>query len=216
MRSFGLGLFTYGKAIDPVGEMRAKGMQRLLIGTPRHNGSLRGGGTQFYGGYIRPQHAGQAVQSMLGSARRMGEKTPWYEAFFSHIERIAPVATAFVLQLQDARYDQQRYAWQQASQDKRDAAYQEMMKSIVSAQTGQGGTMDPRAQSFIYDQFRSESRGTRNALYDQVSGGDPTVAAALRNLLEPTPWYKNPLTWVALAGAAGLGIALFFVVSAQR
>jgi len=206
-----LGVDNYNRGLQVYQRLRSRGVQmRKLSGMAPHGTSTKMG-TWTYNRVMSP---GQRLVSRGKTLRTFGiggDNKPWYEAFFQHMENIAPIASTFVLQIMDKRYDQQRYAWQQASQDQRESAYFDMFKSMVAQKQGTQGTVDPQTQRFLMQQFQQAPRYEQQSAINQASGGNEQVADALWSLV--IPWYKKPIVWVGLGGAAIGGIAIIIAIT---
>jgi len=204
-----LGTDTFGRGAQISDRLRSRGLQHAILGRSR------GMGTNCRLGiydYDRPMSVsarliqrGKQMETFKLTGR-MGADRPWYEAFFEHIETVAPVASQLVLQIYDMRYDQQRAAWNQASADQRDKAYLDMFKSMASQKTTGQGTMNAQTQSFLLEQFRNEPSSVRQSTVTSIAGGDQNVANALLGLV--TPWYEKPIVWVGIGGAVLAGVTI--------
>ena len=209
--SVNLGTDTFGRGVQIADRLRARGKQHALLGRSARMGTTCQLGLFNYERSMslsqRLISRGKGMENFKSQISGLSGDRPWYEAFFEHIENVAPVASQLVLQIYDMRYDQQRAAWQQASTDKREAAYMDMFKSMVSQkQTGQG-TINPQTQQFLINQFQGESSANQQQIAMQAAGGNQAVAQQILSLTKP--WYEKPIVLLGLGGAALLGMGMF-------
>lgn len=207
-----MGINSYRLPIDYGRSVRATGLQRAAFPTRAAFGVIGtnsyGGGTQFASRMIA---RGRAMQEFgIGGSMGATESRPWWESLFGHIENMTTIAAPFVVQILDASFDQQRAGWAQQSADKREAAYQTMIKDLVK--TKAGGTSDfsdPQTRAFILQQFQKEPATTQNSVINSLTGGDAQQSAALVSLT--ATWYEKPgviaLVIAGVAGAIGLAFA---------
>ena len=198
-----LGMNSYRLPIDEGRLMRAKGIQRREMGRGIMGTNTYGGGVHFARRLIARGREGMA----FGMGDTEGSK-PWYEALFSHIETMSISMAPYVMQILDMSFDQQRAGWAQTSADKREAAYQAMIKDLVGTKAGQPSQFsDPQTRAFLLQQFQRDSAGTQQSVLNNRTGGDANMTASLYSIV--TPWYKQysvtvPIIAVGIAGVLGI------------
>ena len=198
---------SYGRVLQLDSRMRARGLQHAVLGRSELYGTSASVGAEG-NTYVNPMSLSKRLISRGKERVYFGignDDKPWYESFFAHVERVAPLATSFVINIMTLRGAQRSEHFRQANAQEREMAYFGMFQSMVGQQSGQGGKMDQQTQQFLFQQLQNEPAGTRNQIYNNAAGGDPNLANALRNMMEKKPWYEKPVVWAGILGTVFIG-----------